>query len=570
MKNRNIFFAVLLISGLLWLVPEGYGQDEKILLPQNGFVAGLNKVAVVRIPADSFVIVNRDQQVCFRGKLQEPAYWPYSGDWVQTADFSAFMTPGEYFFTLPGAGEKRKLLIREDPYGDMANAAVKAFYYNRCSYPILSQFGGVYLRESGHPDKVVYVHASGASAGRPEGTVISSPGGWYDAGDYNKYIVNSGITTYTMLLAYEYYPDFWKKRNLNIPESGNNIPDILDETLYNLRWMLTMQDKDGGVYHKLTTKNFEPFIMPADGHEKRYVVQKNTAASLDFAATMAHASGILSGFANELPGLADSCRKAAVAAWEWSRKNPAILYHQPEDITTGAYGDMDIRDEWFWAGVEMSQLTGSAFPDSFLNKLQFKTPTWDNVATLGLITALKAGSKLKAEVYNQCQKVYFNYVDHLLVIADQSAWPVSLDYWAWGSNSDIANQGLLKMIAYVFRKDMKYMHAAVNDMNYLAGVNPTGYCFITGFGEKSPKNIHHRVSGSDNIIEPVPGFLAGGPNTVVLTDCPDSKRSLLPAISYVDELCSYSTNEIAINWNAPLVFLSGAISNTTNSIAKVQ
>jgi endoglucanase len=570
MKTRNIFSAVLLIVGLLVINHVGFGQDDRILLPQNGFVAALNKVAVVRTPADSFVIINRDQQVCFRGKLQEPAYWSYSGDWVQVADFSTFLTPGEYFFTLPGTGEKRKFLIREDPYGAVANAAVKAFYYNRCSYPILPQFGGVYLRDAGHPDKTVYVHASAASAGRPEGTVISSPGGWYDAGDYNKYIVNSGITTYTMLLAYEYYPGFWKNRELGIPESGNNIPDLLDETLYNLRWMLTMQDADGGVYHKLTTKNFEPFIMPAEGHEKRFVVQKSTAASLDFSATMAHASMILSDFTIELPGLADSCRKAAVAAWEWSKKNPSILYQQPPDITTGAYGDNDIRDEWFWAGVEMSLLTGSAFPDSFLNKLQFQTPSWGSVAPLGLITALKAGDKMKAEVYAKCRTLYFQYVDHLLEIADQSAWPVSLDYWAWGSNSDIANQGVLKMIAYMYRNDLKYLHAALNDMNYLAGVNPTGYCFITGFGEKSPKNIHHRASGSDQITEPIPGFLAGGPNTVVLLDCPDIKRSMLPAISYVDELCSYSTNEIAINWNAPLVFLSGAISSATLSLPKVE
>jgi endoglucanase len=98
-------------------------------------------------------------------------------------------------------------------------------------------------------------------------------------------------------------------------------------------------------------------------------------------------------------------------------------------------------------------------------------------------------------------------------------------------------------------------------MNYLTGVNPTGYCYITGFGEKSPLNIHHRPSAVDSVPEPVPGFLAGGPNNVVFADCPDAKRSKFPALSYVDELCSYSTNEIAINWNTPLVFLSGAISN---------
>src|SRR5207253_3073778 len=84
-------------------------------------------------------------------------------------------------------------------------------------------------RRCGHADERVLVHASAASPGRPEGTVISAPKGWYDAGDYNKYIVNSGITVYTMLAAWEHYPALFKDGQLNIPESGNGLPDLLDE-----------------------------------------------------------------------------------------------------------------------------------------------------------------------------------------------------------------------------------------------------------------------------------------------------------------------------------------------------
>ncbi len=273
----------------------------------------------------------------------------------------------------------------------IAHAGIKALYYNRCSYPILEKWGGKWHREAGHPDTRVFVHKSAVSEGRPEGFVLSSPGGWYDAGDYNKYIVNSGISTYTLLLAYDFFPVYWKQANLNIPESSNQIPDILDEALFNLRWMLTMQDADGGVYHKLTTKAFEPFVMPDKTNEPRYVVQKSTAAGLDFAATMAHASILFSDFTKELPGLSDSCRIAADKAWKWCLKNPNVIYKQPEDISTGAYGDGNLRDEWFWAGAEMSFLSGYAYPDSLLGKLKFKTPTWNSVATLGLLTTLKNG-----------------------------------------------------------------------------------------------------------------------------------------------------------------------------------
>jgi len=158
---------------------------------------------------------------------------------------------------------------------------------------ITADFGGKWTRPAGHPDTAVLVHSSAASALRPEGFKISSPGGWYDAGDYNKYVVNSGISTYTLLLFYQLYPAYCKNYKDNIPESINNISDVMNELLYNLRWMLTMQDpNDGGVYHKLTNKKFCDFIMPDKAKDPRYVVSKSTAASLDFAATMAMASRV--------------------------------------------------------------------------------------------------------------------------------------------------------------------------------------------------------------------------------------------------------------------------------------
>jgi endoglucanase len=549
-----------IITLLLLISVKATAQDEKILIPQTGFRADLNKQAVIRTQADSFIVLNLNGKSVLKGKLSDAKYWQFSDETVRIADLSSLSTVGDYYLAIPGSDIRRMFGIYEDPYGEIANAAVKALYYNRCSYPVLPEFGGKWARKAGHPDTEVLVHKSAVSEGRPEGFVISSPGGWYDAGDYNKYIVNSSISVYTMLLAYEMYPKYWNNRILNIPESGNKIPDILDETLFNLNWMLTMQDNDGGVYHKCTELQFDGFIMPADAHPKRYVIQKNTQATLDFTATMAHASILLRDFNTELPGLSDKCKNAAIKAWDWCLKNPAILYRQPQDVGTGGYGDRNIRDEWFWAGVEMEMLTGSAFPDSILSKLEFATPSWGDVAQLGMITILLNDDKVKPEIYNRCRKIYLDYINKLVDVSEKSAYPVSLDFFNWGSNSDVANHGLLKLVAFSLTQDQRYLRSAINDMNYIIGVNPTGYCYITGIGEKSPMNIHHRPSGADNIADPVPGFLAGGPNTNVWTDCPDAKRSKLPALSFVDEECSYSTNEICINWNTPLVFLAGALS----------
>jgi endoglucanase len=282
----------------------------------------------------------------------------------------------------------------------VAGATLKGFYYQRMSMPLETRYAGKWHRSEGHMDNVVYIHPSAASEGRPAGMVISSPGGWYDAGDYNKYIVNSGITMGTLLSAYEDFSNYFQKQNINIPESGDAVPDILNEVLYNLRWMLTMQDAaDGGVYHKCTNAAFDGMVMPGITKQPRYVVQKGTAATLDFAAVMAQASRVLKPFGKQLPRLSDSCLAAANAAWQWALKNPAVEYNQNEinkqfqpQITTGAYGDKSLIDEWFWAASELLATTGKKmFYDTVTKRIQDSTgiPSWSNVHLLGYYTLLR-------------------------------------------------------------------------------------------------------------------------------------------------------------------------------------
>ena len=202
-------------------------------------------------------------------------------------------------------------------------------------------------------------HPSAASKERPARTILSSPKGWYDAGDYNKYIVNSAFSIGLMLQSYQLNQNYFNSIHTNIPESTNQIPDLLDEIMYNLEWMLTMQDpSDGGVYHKLTTPNFEGFVMPKDCHQQRYVVQKSTAATLDFAATMALAARIY----NAYPQYQKFCQQAIQAAeraYAWAVKNPTVYYDQDginekfsPKISTGTYGDNHAEDEFFWAATE--------------------------------------------------------------------------------------------------------------------------------------------------------------------------------------------------------------------------
>ena len=175
------------------------------------------------------------------------------------------------------------------------------------------------------------------------------------------------------------------------------------------------------------------------------------------------------------------------------------------------------------------------------------------VGTLGYLSLLTAEENNQ---FNSYRDAYVSFVNKLKGIEEKAAYGVSINEFAWGSNSDVANQGMLKLVAHFITGDESYYKSALNDLDYLLGRNATGYCFVTGFGIKSPKNIHHRPSGADKIDEPVPGFLVGGPNTIVLQDCGEEVvRSTYPAKSFTDSECSYSTNEIAINWNVPLIFL---------------
>ncbi len=537
---------------------------DRILINQVGYLPSSAKIALSRIKTDKFEIIDAvSRQVVFKGRPGPFNFWKFSGDSVCTADFSKVVKPGKYQLCLNNKSVCSSVFeIRQDVYNGIAKASLKAFYLNRSGMEIRGEFGGKWARPGGHPDTAVFVHASAASETRPEGTKISSPGGWYDAGDYNKYIVNSGITTYTLLLFCQMYPEYSRNFNDNIPESNNNISDVMDELLYNLRWILTMQDPyDGGVYHKLTNKGFGGFILPAQSTEPRYVVSKSTTASLDFAATMAMAYRVLEkSESSELKNLGRTCLEAADKAYNWARSHPEIYYRNPPDISTGEYGDLKIRDEFFWAGTEL----GLAKNDISITKKEMESqvvivPSWDTLGMLGIISLSLSDNPQFSEYKTEAQNILLGYTDKLVRKSEESPYKVSLDFFKWGSNSDVANMALLKFVAYRITGDKKYLASIQGDVDYILGRNATGYSFVTGFGGKQVMNIHHRPSGADGVTEPYPGFLVGGPNTIVLSDCPSITRSKFPAKSYADAQCSYSTNEIAINWNAPLFFVMGAM-----------
>ena len=548
-------------------------KDKYVYTNQIGFYPVSEKTAVIcGSKSSKFSIVSVDKKKTFlTGNLSDIQYWNYADDSVQIADFSNFKDTGTYLVHVEDIGYSAPFKIKGKIYSDLAKASIKAYFFQRSGCEIQEKWGGIWHHPLGTPDTAVLVHGSAASDKRPEGFKIKSPRGWYDAGDYNKYIVNSGITMYTLLAIMEQYPDYVKGINLNIPESGNNIPDILDEILWNLRWMQTMQDpNDGGVYHKLTHANFESMVLPNLVNETRYVVQKSTSATLDFCAVMAQASRILKNYNKELPGLADSCMSAAVKAWAWAKNNPRVYYDQNSNnnkfkppVYTGAYGDGYLIDEFDWAASEMLISTGNELmlEDTKFDKPLFMIPDWANVQALGLMSL----AYYRDYIYKQMdttsiKEKFITLADSLVDYSMKNPFLTSMGQakwqFCWGSNAVACNSSIFLLQAYLLTGNEKYYKTALNNFNYLLGCNPTGYCFVTGQGTKSPMFIHHRLSIGDNAALPVPGLLSGGPQPGREDGC--SYEWEAPAKNFSDDVCSFSTNEIAINWNAPLAYLACA------------
>jgi len=573
-----VVLTILLVGNLLSVSAQSL--SDSIRLNQLGFYPNAPKVAIVVGQASgAFEITTSDgKKVVFKGMLSLPRTNAISGKKTHTADFSALKTAGTFVVSIPGLGHSAPFRIEPDVHRAAAIGSLKGFYYQRVSTDLPATFSGKWSRPAGHPDTRVFIHPSAASASRPVGTTISSPRGWYDAGDYNKYIVNSGITMGTLLSLYEDFPAYCKSLKTNIPESSNAIPDLLDEVLWNLRWMLTMQDPaDGGVYHKLTNAGFDGMVMPDKATKDRYVVQKSITATLDFAAVMAQAARVYRPFSRELPGLADSCLTAAETAWQWAQKNPELYYRQNEmnkqfdpDVTTGSYEDRSASDEWIWAATELFVTTKkdtyatavNLFPDD-----NTPLPAWPQVRTLAYYTlgrfAKDKAFQSRTELVS-ARKHILKLADELIAGTDEQAFGTvmgkSAKDFIWGSSSVAANQGIALIQAYRQTADKKYLTYALTNLDYLLGRNAVGYSFLTGFGYKSTLNPHHRPSVADGIEAPVPGLLSGGTNANAARQdkCSGYTTTIADEV-YLDQSCSYASNEIAINWNAPMVYLTTAI-----------
>ena len=533
-----------------------YSQTGAIRINQLGYYPTSNKIAVVVFTkASTFEVVNvQNNSVELTGNLSAEIFWKDAGDSIKRCDFSTLTKIGTYKIRIPEFGESYPFEISNTILRKAAYASLKSYYYQRSSYELTAPFAGLWARAAGHPDTQCILHSSTGKTG-----TISSPGGWYDAGDYGKYVINAGISVASMLSFYENFNTFFADGTIHIPESGNGKNDLLDEVKFELDWLKTMQDIDGGVFFKLTTLNFSGFIMPNADKADRYVIGKTSASALDFAAMMAMAGRVYKDYDAEY---AADCIVRSENAWTWAKANPAIYFKNPTDVSTGEYGDGNVSDEFIWAAAELYITTQKAEYRTYLegksSALKYQSaPGWPNVQPLASLSLATQTNGLSASLLSTIKSSVTATADSWLSQINSNACRIPNSGYGWGSNSGIANQGVGLLYAYILTKDTKYIKGAAECADYLLGKNATGFSFVSAYGSKTPMNFHHRPSFADGVVQPVPGFVSGGPNP----GKQDGEKYPFsdPAKSFVDVMGSYASNEVCINWNSPMTALFAGI-----------
>lgn len=529
-------------------VLEKRPEPKAILINQIGYGSDDIKTVFFRgsVMDTQFRVIDENGNVVFRGEIANMTESLTAGEYTFSGDFTNLKKPGVYHIETTNLGKSEPFKIGDRLYHEVFTDAMRMFYLQRCGCVLEEQYADIYAHPICHHTKA-----------RIHGTddYIDVTGGWHDAGDYGRYVVPGAKTIADLLLAYHAVPDAFTD-DTNIPESGNGIPDVLDEVRYELEWMLLMQRADGGVYHKVTCKDFPPFIMPEGETEKLYVSPVSTAATGDFAGVMAMAYEAYHGVDK---AFADTCLTAAEKAYDFLSESGTLSFKNPINVVTGEYRDHRDKDERYFAACALFHTTGNERYHEAVRAAaneEWKIELgWAEMGAYGHLLYLDIDeSKIDTDTYQHIRKWLLESAEALLTLSQSDGYHVSLDEYIWGSNMVVMNNAMLLLAANDVSPNAAYVQTAREHLNYIFGANPMSVCYVTGYGATPAKNPHHRPSIAKGTA--MPGMLVGGPDER-LEDAyaKVALDGLPPALCYIDHEQSYSTNEITIYWNSPLVYV---------------
>jgi endoglucanase len=555
---------------------------------QLGYLPRSAKIGVAEsgdeTPLD-WQVLDAGGKVVAHGKTEVKGQDKDSGDEVHLADFSGFTTPGQGYHLIVDGDESYEFAIDPRVYHALEKSSLNFFYQMRSGTPIEIPWAGAWQWTHGPG------HLSDANAGciNDCGYTLNVLGGWYDAGDHGKYVVNGGIAAWTLLNLYERAKYLGNAAlladgSLEIPENANGVPDVLDEARWELEFLLKMQvppghEKSGMVHHKIHDSAWTTLgRVPPETWKERYLHAPSTAATLNLAAVAAQGTRI---FRELDPAFAERCRLAAIRAWNAAQKFPAVYAPAYENVGGGPYDDGDVSDEFYWAAAELFITVKSPELLEFLQRSphhgtfptstghehvkHYTSMTWQATAALGTISLAIVPGALPdpSEVAAVRQRIVEAAESYLQIISAQGyRVPIRVGdngHYPWGSSSLVANNAIVLALAHDFTHDDKYLQGAVAGADYLLGRNPLAFSYVSGFGENALQNPHHRFwahQKNSSFPHPPPGALAGGPNSRLQDPTSNRLGGCPPQRCYVDHVDAWSVNEVAINWNAPLAWLA--------------
>lgn len=530
-------------------------MKARIHVNQLGYISGLSKKASFTGQSSGFEIIDAEtRKTMYAGRLEKALFDEASGDNVSTADFSTFSRTGRYYVRI-GRRNSFEFEIKSRPYSEFRKAMIKAFYYNRCSRTD-SSYAGEYAHGS--------CHAAPAVRFGDEKVTVDVSGGWHDSGSYGKYVTTACAALGRMLYAYKLFPSVFEEKG-SIPLSPSDVPDILTECRHELEWLLKMQARTGGVYHKVCTLDVTDFVLPQDDEGRQYVFGCSHHATALFVAVTALASGIYEKYDRDF---ADILQSAAFNGWIWLSNRPQYVpFVNPPEVRFATSGDMDAvnyDDILFWTVCELYSMTGEAvFRKKILQLYKKVSVTGFSCTTAGGFGALAytlCRRKTDMEVERSICLQYRIEADNLMALAEKSGYETAMapDDYRIASNITVMTNAMVLITAYILHQCQAYLGIAQEQLNYILGKNPMGISYVTGFGTDFAKNPHHRMSAFDDVDEAVPGMVVIGPNNKSDDDFAkwNIPKETPPAKCYCDNNFCYSTNETSVGCCSATLFVT--------------
>ena len=524
--------------------------SPSIQVNQAGYLPGGSKYAYagnwmgsggpMPVTSERFTLIDVSSgKTSFEGKLEIVARADkWSGNDVYRADFSGFQVPGRYRLRIEGLGSSQAFSIARDVYDPVFRTVFRQFYHARNSTPIVAPWahpghertGGIpsELAARIHPAVALSVFANGEIPGSD----WNIAGGWFDAGDYGQYVVNASPVWYAFGAGLDLLPSEFKRDDLGIPESGNGIPDVIDELEWGMDWLLAMQDpRDGGVYSRLAPLLWDTGL-PADVKEPRYLFEKTTHATASFAAATALHARILAPWK---PERARTVLQASLKAWSFLQATqpwPAEgqVYHNPPGVHAGEYPDSSSADNRLWAAAELYRTTAEArFQASFRELAAGMQPdptagtSFRHQGLAAYWAMLRAMQERypgkcrdKGDWCNDLAKVLIQAADWYLRKADENPFGAPLHQEAallgWGSFAHSSRAVLPLLQAWWLTGAPRYRDRAAVMINPQLGANPQSLSYITGIGAQYPRHPLSKLSQYDSALEPLPGIPVNGPH----------------------------------------------------------